>query len=201
MEVLPVTKDETPIARSPHVLVSLIKAKIQNANDAAKEAAEEAARPYWLEVAELLMEAKASFDRVSEFYEWASRNFGFSERTTARYVSTVTSIAPHQRARVTTISDAVRAAGNMPRGADRGGMREWRQPVDDIAERARRDAARIRDAELTRQQEREAERQLALRLIDIGYKVLVKELHPDKGGSRDAMIRLNTVRDRLKAHA
>jgi hypothetical protein len=26
-------------------------------------------------------------------------------------------------------------------------------------------------------------------MIDIGYKILSKELHPDKGGSRDAMMR------------
>lgn len=50
-------------------------------------------------------------------------------------------------------------------------------------------------------QEREAQRTLALRLIDIGYKVLAKELHPDAGGSKDAMARLHIVRDRLKSHA
>jgi hypothetical protein len=35
---------------------------------------------------------------------------------------------------------------------------------------------------------------LALQLIDIGYKVLSVKLHPDKGGSHDAMRRLNKVR-------
>jgi hypothetical protein len=34
-------------------------------------------------------------------------------------------------------------------------------------------------------------RDLALQLIDIGYKVLVAKLHPDKGGSSEAMTRLN----------
>jgi hypothetical protein len=34
-------------------------------------------------------------------------------------------------------------------------------------------------------------RDLGLRLIDIGYKVLVTKLHPDKGGSSEAMTRLN----------
>ena len=38
-------------------------------------------------------------------------------------------------------------------------------------------------------------------VIDIGFKILVKELHPDKGGSSDAMSRLNRLRDRLKQHA
>ncbi len=78
--------------------------------------------------------------------------------------------------------------------------REWTAPADGIAERARKEAFRlVQDDALTRSQERDAERTLAHRLIDIGYKVLAKELHPDKvGGSKDAMKRLNSVRDKLK---
>jgi hypothetical protein len=40
-------------------------------------------------------------------------------------------------------------------------------------------------------------RDLALELIDIGYKALATRLHPDRGGSKDAMSRLNRVRDEL----
>jgi hypothetical protein len=55
---------------------------------------------------------------------------------------------------------------------------------------------------LNRVEEREAQRKLGLQLIEIGYKALASKLHPDKvGGSRDAMTRLNTVRDRLKQSA
>jgi hypothetical protein len=40
---------------------------------------------------------------------------------------------------------------------------------------------------------------LALKLIDIGYKALARELHPDHaGGSDDMMKHLHHVRDRLK---
>ena len=50
-----------------------------------------------------------------------------------------------------------------------------------------------------RQQERDLERRLALKLIDIGYRVLATQLHPDRrGGSTEAMARLNNVRRRLK---
>ena len=84
------------------------------------------------------------------------------------------------------------------RGAVR---RDWTAPVDDIAERARRDAERLQDEHLSKEKERQAEYQLALRLIEIGYKVLAKELHPDKGGTKDSMARLGRVRDRLKSHA
>jgi hypothetical protein len=48
-------------------------------------------------------------------------------------------------------------------------------------------------------QERNAQRALAKRLTDIGYKALAKELHPDKvGGSHDAMARLNRIRGKLR---
>ena len=43
-----------------------------------------------------------------------------------------------------------------------------------------------------------ARRKIALELISAGYKALAIKLHPDKGGSREAMILLNEVRDLLK---
>ena len=52
-----------------------------------------------------------------------------------------------------------------------------------------------------RQQEKEERlnRQLALQLIEVGYKALATKLHPDKpGGSTEAMVRLNTVRAALR---
>ncbi len=44
-------------------------------------------------------------------------------------------------------------------------------------------------------------RDLAIQLIDLGYRALASRLHPDAGGSRDAMSRLNTVRHELKEYA
>jgi hypothetical protein len=87
----------------------------------------------------------------------------------------------------------------------RRGQSSSRQPdVDAVAERARHEqerVARLYQEEMARKQEREAQRDLALRIIDIGYKALAKELHPDKGGSRDMMSRLNRARDHLKTMA
>lgn len=45
----------------------------------------------------------------------------------------------------------------------------------------------------------EHQRLLAQQLIDIGYKKLAMRHHPDLGGKFDDMIRLNAVKDRLKA--
>ena len=49
--------------------------------------------------------------------------------------------------------------------------------------------------------EREKERELGQRLVDIGYRALAVKLHPDKGGSLEAMITLNRARDHLKRFA
>jgi hypothetical protein len=46
-----------------------------------------------------------------------------------------------------------------------------------------------------------AQRELSRRIVDAGYRALAKELHPDKGGSQEAMARLNRARDHLKEFA
>jgi hypothetical protein len=75
----------------------------------------------------------------------------------------------------------------------------WHAPVREALGKVNVDQLnRHRDA-MKRDEELRTEHQLALQLIDIGYKALATKLHPDKGGSREAMSRLNQARDRLKA--
>jgi len=59
------------------------------------------------------------------------------------------------------------------------------------AVRASQERQKIRAAEQKLKQE------LARKIIQVGYRVLARELHPDLGGSKDAMTRLNEVRGRL----
>jgi hypothetical protein len=186
------------VARPLHMLVPLIKKDIEDG----REASERAGMPYYRAAGEKLAEAKPQFSSASDFYSWANRHFGVRETQVKTYLSlakdTGKSVAPTP---ITSLNDFKR--GHLGHNRPTGGYvrRDWQPDVDAAAARAKADAERIRDAELTRQQERAAEQTLALRLIEIGYKVLAKELHPDKGGSRDAMARLNRVRDRLKQHA
>jgi hypothetical protein len=49
-------------------------------------------------------------------------------------------------------------------------------------------------------EKRDLEMKLGLRLIDIGYKRLAREFHPDLSGSSEEMVRLNLVRERLKSY-
>ena len=131
--------------------------------------------------------------RTAEFYEWTNRNFHKSQaRIRAWIVASGRSGAKSFK--------SIRESENPARKPGASVYREWTAPVDAIAERAQREALRLGE-ELTRRQERDAEYQLGLRLIDIGYRVLAKELHPDKvGGSREAMQRLNRVKDRLRSN-
>jgi hypothetical protein len=98
-----------------------------------------------------------------------------------------------------TFSEFMREEGGDPSYGRVVRKKDWHEPVKKILGRVDLDV--LRQSELKRVEERDAEHKLALQLIDIGYKTLATKLHPDKGGSRDAMARLNRVRDRLKMHA
>jgi hypothetical protein len=74
-------------------------------------------------------------------------------------------------------------------------QREQRREYQRRAEQQRVEASRQAE------KERQAEFELGVRMLKIGYKELAKELHPDKGGSKDAMARLNKAKARLKAQA
>jgi hypothetical protein len=187
------TAESTTVARPLAVLVPLIKDDFTQA--------EAAGMPYYLKAGQKLLEAREGHFRgnITGFYEWAEKNFKKSQTTIRTYI-TLKALAPRKSFK--SISEFHREEDGLNRGNRMSGRvhREWTVPVDTVAQRAQDEARRLAlEESLTRRQEREAERKLALRLIDIGFKVLAKELHPDKvGGSRDAMARLNRVRDRLK---
>jgi hypothetical protein len=63
---------------------------------------------------------------------------------------------------------------------------------------SREEYQRLSEAAKKQTQERRAKYELGLELIDRGYKSLAKELHSDKGGTDEAMARLNDVRNHLR---
>jgi hypothetical protein len=184
---------EHAVARPLRAFVPLIQEQFDLAEKAGKE--------YYRAAGKLLAEVRETHFEgdAAAFFQWAQKNFGKSPTTIRSYIAFDASSAHKQ---FKSLNEMNRAAGarNIPVGPGSRIQREWTRPVDAVAERARAEQQRLaREDALTRQQERQAEAQLGLRLIDIGLKVLARELHPDKGGSRDAMTRLNRVRDRLKA--
>jgi hypothetical protein len=181
-------QNERQVMRPLKILVPLIKDDL--------EKADEAGLPYFRAAGEKLLEAKAQM-KFGEFGPWVKRQFShITQRQAEVYMRYANATADKQN-RIRTLRDSERHSGNV----NYGRPASWHSDVKENIERARRDMERVREESLTRQQEREAEQKLALRLIDIGYKILAKELHPDRGGSRDAMQRLTRVRDRLKQHA
>lgn len=189
------------VTRSLSVIAGLIKKELR----AAEEAADAARQPYFEVVGDLLAEARPQFDTAAEFLSWTWREFRFKQTQSYNYLS----LGKKRETYITRAKEPPsyeslrhyqRATGRSTEPTSGRSYRapEWKEPVDNLAERARREQERLQEEEMTRRQEREAERALALKLIDIGFKVLAKELHPDKGGSREAMARLSRVRDRLR---
>ena len=174
----PAIDEAKQVARPLKVLVSLIKDDLQQG----REASERASMPYYKAAGEKMLEAKASNEMGhSELLAWIKRNFGLGRSQALVYM-----------AYADATSDA--SAPGAPNYKSLDDFRR-RHLGHDRVPGSQRDKAR---QEPVRADERDAQRKLALQLVDIGYKTLATTLHPDKGGSRDAMARLNQVRERLK---
>lgn len=183
---------ERHVARPLNVLIPLIKKDVADGDRAGME--------YYREAGAKLIEAREGYypNNSRGFFAWAEREFRKKHDQIRTYMALA--IADSGKS-FKTLDDFHQSKGRVRTGyADTPRLhREWTAPVDQVAQKARDEARRLAIEEgLTRKQERDAEAKLAMRLIDIGYKVLARELHPDKGGSREAMARLNRVRDRLK---
>jgi hypothetical protein len=183
-----IEKTKRQVARPLKVLVPLIKKDLHDGD----EAAERAGMPFYIAAGRKLLEAKATKEREVNAISWGAwlkRNFQLSREQARAYM---------------------RAAEDANGGIEwetlshaRGDFRPdhqpaFTEPVKDVLKNLRRDNFNLRQHDLSVVKEERLEHQLAIKLIDIGYKVLAVELHPDKGGSAEAMQRLNRVRARLK---
>ncbi len=192
-------KNEGSIARPLHVLVPLIKKDLA----AAEEAAERASMPYYVAAGEKIGEAKGQMSHA-ELGPWLKRNFDISYSQAQSYVKFAETVSPETGSRRLQEFSSLTEFNREHRGHTSPQTvrpQAWHDPIKSIVNRVDVDALNLRRTEMNRVEERDAQRKLALQLIDIGYKALATKLHPDKGGSRDAMARLNAVRDRLKQHA
>jgi hypothetical protein len=195
MAQVTVAEDEGEIARPLNVLIPLIKKDF--------EAAEEAGLEYYTAAGEKLNEARdGHFEGDSSgFYSWAEKNFGKKRTQIKNYMAVAAASLTKPQKKFKNLEDFYRRERGRKRPTSGRIYRGWTEPVDAEVARARAEQARLAEEEyLNKRQEEAADTKLAMRLIAIGYKVLAQELHPDKGGSREAMSRLNRVRDRLKEH-
>lgn len=187
------------VVRPLRVLVPLIKKDLANG----KEASESAGMPYRKAAGEKMIEARDGNNMtVKDLCDWSKRNFNLGRSQTLLYVSyaAATGGLSGRPDAFSSMTDFQRKhLGHDIKNTVR--PQAWHEPVKKIIGRVDVDTLNLRQSELKRIDERDAERKLAMQLIDIGYKALATKLHPDKGGSRDAMSRLNRVRDRLRTHA
>ena len=183
------TTTEKRIARPLAVLVPLIQDHQQHG----KTAAAEAGMPYFKAAGDKLLEAKSQLPH-GEFQSWTKRHFTVTYETLRTYMRFSEDSQKTGAPVFSSLSDHIRQTSN----PNYNRPSAWHEPVKKIIDRVDTETLNLKAEEVKRGDEREAQRKLALQLIDIGFRVLAKTLHPDKGGSRAAMTRLNAVRDRLK---
>jgi|SRR5215469_2573951 len=159
--------EEERVARPLKTLATLIAKDLRQAD----EAAAKASLPYYRAAGEKLLEAKSQCAH-GEFEPWVKRNFKISKMTAWRYMRFAES---NPRVTFRSLSDFERQTTNPNRHAP---PPEFAVGIDRTGEQA-------------------AELQLALAVIASGYRVHAAKLHPDKGGSTEAMAQLNGVRNAL----
>jgi hypothetical protein len=177
---------KTQVSRPLKVLVPLIKDQLSAADQAGLE--------HYQRAGEMLVEAKGQVPHGS-WSRWLTKNFELSQTQARRYI---------RLARVAEADDA--AFKTTPEGRSRTlkdaiGEKNWKPHAEWASTFKAADkvnVTRLADERQARDDEIKLHRELALKLIDLGYRALATKLHPDQGGSRDAMARLNAVRDQLK---
>jgi len=177
-------REKSQVARPLPVLVPLIQEEITAGNRAGLE--------HYRRAGELLLEAR---EQVAPFKwgKWLSKNFTLSRTTAYLYMKAAERGREEPDVVQRVEQPSLRSfTGQKPTNV------HWR-PV--IAATKQLDIDDFADARQARADEVQLHRNLALELIDIGFKALATRLHPDRGGSKEAMRRLNRVRDELKSGA
>jgi hypothetical protein len=178
------------VARPLKVLIPLIQADLERGDRAGME--------YYADAGDKLIEAKG---QVAHGYwgTWLSKNFHLVDRVAQRYMRLA-------RLRAENIENR-RPASDLPRSLSEMEGHTARRQERHQAERAYKSVLRELETDLyaqekqTREDEVQLHRDMALELIDVGFKALATRLHPDRGGSKEAMARLNRVRNELKGVA
>jgi len=173
------------IARPLKVLIPLIQGELQQGDSAGRE--------HYRRAGEMLIEAKEQVARGT-WGRWLSKNFDLSDRTAQVYMQ----LARQIRSGAAHLTSMREMTGQTERTREERGSSQQKQFRRTLREVARDDFVQERQA---RDDEIQLHRELATELIDLGYRALATRLHPDRGGSKEAMARLNVVRDELKSIA
>jgi hypothetical protein len=178
------------VARPLKVLIPMIQSELQQGNDAGQE--------HYRLAGQMLIEAKGQV-AYGGWGRWLSKNFDLSHRQANEYMRWAREYDENRGGAAKVAHSSLRQmSGHTERAReDRQSkqQQDFRRVLRDVA---RDDFVQERQA---RDDEVRLHRELAEELIDIGFRALATRLHPDRGGSKDAMSRLNRVRDELKSIA
>jgi hypothetical protein len=157
----------------------------------------------WQVIGELLMEAKFLFEEdgkserqiASDFWEWfENQGFNFSRSTGDKNMQAVAKFLKLKATERRTLRPSV--TGTL--------YPDYQHPKEEIEAKVRKSvemSRRMLEQGALRRDEEDLVRKLALQIVDIGFKTLSSRFHPDrKGGSHDAMRRLNEARRLLKSY-
>jgi hypothetical protein len=189
-------KTGTNVARPLSVLVPIIK----NDLELGDRAGEKAARPYHEKAGAHLIEAALADDTqgADEFWDWAEEAFDRPRkilRSCMEFAFENNSIDFKNRG-FQSLNDLLRQKGRT-QSHDRGERGHVHEAIKLNLKAVNKEKLSAPKMKLV--DERALQKKLAIELIDIGYRALAAKLHPDKkGGSREAMRRLNDVRAMLK---
>jgi hypothetical protein len=177
------------VARPIKVLVPLIKEDLRRGDTAGME--------YYRKAGDKLREARPQIP-AHRWTQFLTSNFAISRTTAWRYM--LASEHYEKKGHTGDRSYVETLYGVTGEAQKHRSHRRQQQQVLNALGDVDVDHLAQKEAD-TRREEIELHRTLALELIDIGYKALAMRLHPDRGGSREGMRRLNRVRDELKAVA
>jgi hypothetical protein len=178
------------IARPLKVLVPLIQEELIAGNEAGME--------HYIKAGRMLNEVKDSGQvPYGSWGRWVKNNFRVSRITANDYmrIARMVDEDPSCKASLTTIDQAV---GREPRTIKSVTKKNKLKSLFDGVDKV--NVSRFSEKK-SRDEEIKLHRDIALQVIDLGFKALATRLHPDAGGSREAMSRLNTVRHELKEFA
>jgi hypothetical protein len=179
--------------------VPLIREKLQAGDDERAKAGIE----YYRQAGQLLIEAREQITNRNEWFGWLKRNFKddkgrqLSERTASRYMQLAEAIGQSRVASRRLIKEFPTLSSFIEPDRDTNHRTMWIESVKESVDKV--NVERLIQERQDKEKEEQLIKGLALRLIDIGYRALAGKLHPDRGGSAEAMARLNKARDILKA--
>jgi hypothetical protein len=181
------------VARPLKVLVPLIKQDMEGL----KQSKDKATSPYYLSIGEKLLEAKANPEVETGYGYWGiwlKDNFKYNPTTAANYMGYANRVKFSATAENLTYTEYYKIRKLEAKKQKNPASAHQQKPDPAGQTSATAGDARRADAKL----EKEALRTIAIKIIDTGYKVLSKRLHPDVGGDAMDFNRLKTATTQLK---